>query len=272
MLLGSEGTLGVITEAWVRVRPEAAHARRPRVRFADFAAGARGRARARAVGAAPGELPADRRARGGADVRRRRLARAARARLRVGRPSGRRADGGGAGAAAREHGGDWEERAEGARGGAVGAWREAFLRAPVPARHVRRDGRALGDVRDGDHVGPLRRLPRGGDGGRRARRCARPAAEAIVTCRFTHAYPDGAAPYFTVLAPARRGEELEQWDAIKRAAGDAILAAGGTITHHHAVGRDHRPGTTPSDPSRSPPRCAAPRPPSTRPGCSTPAC
>jgi alkyldihydroxyacetonephosphate synthase len=62
-----------------------------------------------------------------------------------------------------------------------------------------------------------------------------------VTCRLTHAYPDGAAPYFTVLAPARRGSELEQWDAVKAAASEAIAGAGGTITHHHAVGRDHRP-------------------------------
>ena len=64
---------------------------------------------------------------------------------------------------------------------------------------------------------------------------------AHVTCRLTHAYPDGAAPYFTVLAPARRGSEVEQWDQIKSAVSDAIEAAGGTITHHHAVGRDHRP-------------------------------
>jgi alkyldihydroxyacetonephosphate synthase len=61
-----------------------------------------------------------------------------------------------------------------------------------------------------------------------------------VTCRITHAYPDGAAPYFTVIAPARRGSELAQWADIKAAASDALLAAGGTITHHHAVGRDHR--------------------------------
>ena len=64
---------------------------------------------------------------------------------------------------------------------------------------------------------------------------------ATVTCRFTHAYPDGPAPYFTVLAPARRGEEVEQWWEVKRAVSDAVIAAGGTITHHHAVGRDHRP-------------------------------
>ena len=46
-----------------------------------------------------------------------------------------------------------------------------------------------------------------------------------MTCRLTHLYPDGAAPYFTVLAPARRGSELEQWQEVKDAAGEAILAA-----------------------------------------------
>ena len=62
-----------------------------------------------------------------------------------------------------------------------------------------------------------------------------------VSCRLTHVYPDGAAPYFTVLAPAIRGGEVEQWDEIKAAASDAVIEAGGTITHHHSVGRDHRP-------------------------------
>ena len=62
-----------------------------------------------------------------------------------------------------------------------------------------------------------------------------------VTCRLTHVYADGCAPYFTVLAPARRGSELAQWDEVKAAASEALAAAGGTITHHHAVGRDHRP-------------------------------
>ncbi|TFG98430.1 MAG: FAD-binding oxidoreductase, partial [Myxococcales bacterium] len=64
--------------------------------------------------------------------------------------------------------------------------------------------------------------------------------EGSVACRFTHVYPDGPAPYYTVLARGRRGAELEQWEAIKAAASDAILRFGGTITHHHAVGRDHR--------------------------------
>ena len=62
-----------------------------------------------------------------------------------------------------------------------------------------------------------------------------------VSCRFTHVYPDGPAPYFTVMAPAVRGGEVEQWGEIKLAAAEAVIEGGGTITHHHAVGRDHRP-------------------------------
>ena len=65
--------------------------------------------------------------------------------------------------------------------------------------------------------------------------------DGTVTCRFTHAYPDGVAPYFTVLAPALRGGEVEQWDEVKAAVSEALIDGGGTITHHHAVGRDHRP-------------------------------
>ncbi len=62
-----------------------------------------------------------------------------------------------------------------------------------------------------------------------------------VSCRFTHVYPDGPAPYYTFLGPARPGAELEQWMAVKTAASDALMRHGGTITHHHAVGRTHRP-------------------------------
>ena len=63
----------------------------------------------------------------------------------------------------------------------------------------------------------------------------------LVMWRFTHIYPDGPTIYYTVVAPGKRGEEIHQWDAVKKAASDAIIANGGTITHHHAVGRDHRP-------------------------------
>jgi alkyldihydroxyacetonephosphate synthase len=63
----------------------------------------------------------------------------------------------------------------------------------------------------------------------------------LVFCHLSHAYADGASLYFTFIARARRGAELEQWAAVKRAASEAIVAHGGTITHHHAVGRDHAP-------------------------------
>jgi alkyldihydroxyacetonephosphate synthase len=62
-----------------------------------------------------------------------------------------------------------------------------------------------------------------------------------ISCRFTHVYPDGPAPYYTVLAQARRGDEVAQWDEIKAAVSETVIDAGGTITHHHAIGRDHRP-------------------------------
>lgn len=63
----------------------------------------------------------------------------------------------------------------------------------------------------------------------------------LVFCHLSHAYADGASLYFTFISRARHGEEIEQWRAVKSAACEAIVASGGTITHHHAVGRDHTP-------------------------------
>lgn len=63
---------------------------------------------------------------------------------------------------------------------------------------------------------------------------------ALVMCHISHVYPTGASLYFTVVA-GQRGNPIEQWLAAKKAACDAIMATGGTITHHHAVGADHRP-------------------------------
>ena len=65
--------------------------------------------------------------------------------------------------------------------------------------------------------------------------------DGVVTCRFTHVYPDGPAPYYGIYASGRWGSRVHQWDEIKQAVSRAIVDAGGTITHHHAVGRDHRP-------------------------------
>ena len=66
----------------------------------------------------------------------------------------------------------------------------------------------------------------------------------LVGCHISHVYPTGASLYFTFLARRQSGQEIDQWRAAKTAASDAILAAGGTISHHHAVGRDHAPWMT----------------------------
>jgi alkyldihydroxyacetonephosphate synthase len=63
----------------------------------------------------------------------------------------------------------------------------------------------------------------------------------LVGCHISHLYPTGASLYFTFMTRVPAGQEIERWAAAKRAASEAIVAAGGTITHHHAVGRDHAP-------------------------------
>ena len=126
------------------------------------------------------------------------------------------------------------------REGAAGAWRNAFLDAPylrdalVRAAFVSEtfETAITWDAFETFHAAVI-------DAARDA--VKRVCGAGTVTCRFTHVYPDGPAPYYTVMAPGRRGSELEQWAEIKRAASEALLRHGGTITHHHAVGRDHRP-------------------------------
>jgi len=128
----------------------------------------------------------------------------------------------------------------GARDGAAGAWRDAFLNAP----YIRDVLAAAAVVCDTFETAiPWDRFP---EFHRTVTEAVETAVSRIcgagtVACRFTHAYPDGPAPYYSILAPGRRGSELEQWDEIKAAASEAVIAGGGTITHHHAVGRDHRP-------------------------------
>jgi alkyldihydroxyacetonephosphate synthase len=66
-----------------------------------------------------------------------------------------------------------------------------------------------------------------------------------LSCRFTHLYPDGPAPYFTFVTRASDGSvasALAAWRDIKQAVNASVVDHGGTITHHHAVGRDHRSG------------------------------
>ncbi len=233
MLVGSEGTLGVITEAWVRVQPRPVHRASTGVRFPTFAAGAEC---VRALSQS-GLHPSNCRLIDPAEARFTMSGDGTFALLVLGFESSDhpvdflmdRAL-----AICAEHGGVAGER-RGSSG--VGAWREAFLRAP----YVRDVFVAMGVLSETFETAiTWDRFPAFHE---RVMAAARTAVEgaARVSCRFTHVYPDGPAPYYTVLAPARRGEEVEQWAAIKAAVSEAIVAEGATITHHHAVGRDHRP-------------------------------
>ena len=64
----------------------------------------------------------------------------------------------------------------------------------------------------------------------------------MLSCRFTHVYPDGPAPYYSFSGPVAAGGESEAWEVIKAEATAAVVDAGGTVTHHHAVGRMHADG------------------------------
>ncbi len=245
MLAGSEGTLGVITRAWVRVQPRPSHRSSAGVRFASFLAGAEC---VRAISQA-GLHPSNCRLLDAGEAALTMAGDGSHALLVLGFESADHpvaeamaraldlcAEHGGAGSESRKQGDE-----SGGGGDAVSSWRGAFLGAP----YVRDALVAMGVLAETFETAiTWERFPAFHE------RVTAATADAVrevcgehgrVFCRFTHVYPDGPAPYFTVLAPARRGEEVEQWAAIKQAASDAVFKGGGTITHHHAVGRDHRP-------------------------------
>ena len=233
LLLGSEGILGVITEAWVRVQPRPRHRAGRSVRFETLDAGADGVRAVLQSGLRPANCrlldPLEALQAGAGDGRRAVLVLGFES---VAEPVDHELEQ--ALARCREHGGEPDEPRA---GGATGAWREAFLRMPYLRDMLLRLG-VLSDTFETaitwERFAGFHEAVAGATRAALGEPCR-------VTCRFTHVYPDGPAPYFTVLAPARRGDEVAQWHEFKRAASDAVLAAGGTITHHHAVGRDHRP-------------------------------
>jgi alkyldihydroxyacetonephosphate synthase len=231
LLIGSEGILGVITEAWVRVQEPPAFRESAAVLFDGFEPGAeavRALAQSRLFPSNcrlldPGEAALT----GAASDGKALLVLGFEGPTPVAGPMAQALE------LCGDHGGEPRER----RGESEGAWREAFLRAP----YLRDTLVAAGILAETfESAITWDRLP-SFVREVRERTEATLGGEGRVTCRVTHAYPDGAAPYFTVLAPARRDAELEQWDEVKQVASEAIAAAGGTITHHHAVGRDHRP-------------------------------
>ena len=237
MLLGSEGILGVITEAWMRVRPRPKFRASRAVRFPSFLAGADA---VRAV--AQSDLdPANCRLLDPLEAAQAGAGDGREAVLVLGFESANHPVDGRldiALALCAAHGGSWQAAAASGSGDdAQGSWRSAFLQMPYLRDLLIRLG-VLSDTFEtavtwdkfpGFHAAVV--------GATRAA-LGEPCR---VSCRFSHVYPDGPAPYYTVLAPVTRGAEEERWHDMKQAASDAILAAGGTITHHHAVGRDHRP-------------------------------
>jgi len=126
------------------------------------------------------------------------------------------------------------------RGGAAGLWRNAFVRGG----HLHDAYVRLGLIQETFETAiTWDRFPQFHtqvlEASRRA--VVEQCGQGIVSCRFAYVYPDGPAPYYTVVAPGTSGAELEQWAAIKEAASQTLIRLGGTITHHHAVGRYHRP-------------------------------
>ncbi|MCK6535554.1 MAG: FAD-binding oxidoreductase [Polyangiaceae bacterium] len=243
LFIGSEGAFGVITEAWIRVFERPRFRAKASVRFPDFASGLRAVRGLAQSGLMPSNcrlldpLEAMINGAAGGDV----------AVLMLAFESADHPLDAWASRAAeicRDHGGSVPDKAlhtrhedASTRDASENAWREAFLRAPYLRDALVARGIFVETFETAvtwDKLGALHA---------RVVEAARAAAEssALVSCRITHAYPDGAAPYFTVIAPARLGAELAQWQAIKAAITDAMLAEGGTTTHHHAVGRDFRP-------------------------------
>ncbi len=236
MLIGSEGILGVITEAWMRVQPRPQHRAGRTVRFPGIMPGAEA---VRAI-VQSGLRPANCRLLDELEAFQTGAGDGTHAVVVIGFESVDHPVEHELTLAlqiAREHGGTPDEPAQGAGGGSAGAWREAFLRMPYLRDMLMR----LGILSDTFETAiTWERFPAFHASVMGAVRAAL-GEPCRVTCRFTHVYPDGPAPYITVIAPARRGDEIAQWQEMKAAAGEAIIAGGGTITHHHAVGRDHRP-------------------------------
>jgi len=140
----------------------------------------------------------------------------------------------------RAHGGAArQDRAGPRQGPEVDNWRQAFFRQPY-VRDFLLDYAVIADTFE--TAVPWSRLP---GFYHQVREITRKAVDRVcgagaVTCRTTHAYPDGVCLYFSFNGQGRHEALAEQWWEIKTAASDAVLAGGGTISHHHAMGRDHK--------------------------------
>jgi len=241
LFLGSEGTLGVITEAWMRLQQRPTWQETASIGFDDYASAVTATRTIAQAGLYPANC---------------RLLDSAEAFINAGATVGgllllafESAD----------HPVDaWLERARGIaldHGGtalatrgrndtgddASSTWRSAFLRMPYQRDALARRSMVVETFETACTWDRFESLHHAVTTAAQAAIDDACAGRGVVTCRFSHVYPDGPAPYYGIYAAGRWGSTLAQWDDIKAAVSDAITSNGGTITHHHAVGRDHRP-------------------------------
>jgi len=120
------------------------------------------------------------------------------------------------------------------------AWAAGRYAAPYLRDELLTHGVMVETLETATRWSNLERL-HGGVGGAIAGALEEQGTPGLVMCHVSHLYETGASLYFTFVARQREGAEVAQWRAVKQAACEAIVAGGGTITHHHAVGRDHAP-------------------------------
>jgi len=248
LMLGSEGTLGIVTEAWMRLQDRPRFRASASVRFEGEEGFLRGAQAVHALSQS-GLYPTNCRLLDAGEALTSGAGDGKAAILILGFESADHALDAWIARGlelCRDHGGVAPDPVptrsddDAARQGAAGAWRKSFIGLPY-VRDVLARAACIAETFETsitwDRFESFHATVRAAVEDALARICR----GGTLSCRFTHVYPDGPAPYFSVIAPSRRGAELAHWDEIKAAASEAIATSGGTITHHHAVGRDHRP-------------------------------
>ncbi len=239
--LGSEGIFGIITSAWMRLQDIPTYKKTVTVAFPTFKAGAEG---VRALSQS-GLNPSNVRLVDASESFMNGLGDGQSAVLILGFESHQRDVSYWMNEAlelCKAHGGKWDEkRLSGNKRSEKGdAWKKSFLTIP----YLRDEIIKLGIIVETFETAiTWDQFP---DFYRKVKKASIQAINqhcgvGFVTCRFTHVYPDGPAPYFSIIAKGEKGKQLEQWDNIKKEVSQTIIDNGGTITHHHAVGKDHRP-------------------------------
>jgi len=243
--LGSEGALGIITEGWARLQGRPTFKATAGFRFANFFDAARA---VRAVSQA-GLFPANVRIVDGTELKVNGAGDGSFTLMVVSFESAdhpvdtwmARAE-----ECCLDHGAvvdvAWRDNPEAHLQGAVGAWRTAFIRMPYNREQLTPRGIISDTFETAITWDRFEAFYNAIKAATQAAIRDVTGHDGAVSCRFSHAYPDGPAPYFAFHAPGDPDAKamLAQWQGIKTRCSDALIANGGTITHHHAVGRDHQ--------------------------------